>query len=76
MPTAEESWGSLAPGQVSVAASGCKPLSRTAMAAYLSGAFAASAWMVRTVQRCDPVFEWVFVIGELHPLRNGTRLVV
>lgn len=28
------------------------------------------------VRRYDPVFEWVFVIAELRPLRNGTRLVV
>lgn len=68
MPIVEESWGSLPPGPVSVAASGCKPkLSHTAMAAYLLGAFAASAGMVRMVQRCDPVFEWVFVIVELRP---------
>lgn len=39
-------------------------------------AFAASAGMARTVQRCDPVFEWVSVIVELRPSRNGTRLVV
>lgn len=67
MPTAEESWGSLPPGPVSVAVSGCRPVSRTALAAYLSGAFAASAEMVRTAQRCGPVFEWVFVIVELRP---------
>lgn len=46
------------------------------MAVCSLGAFAASGEMVRTVQMCDPVFEWVFVIAELRPLHNGTRLVV
>lgn len=76
MPTAEGFLGSLAPGPASVAASGCKPLSRTALAACLRVVFAAAAGMVRTVRRCDPVFEWVSAIVELRPSRNGTRSVV
>lgn len=76
MPIAEEFWGSLPPGPALVAASGCKPLSRTALAACLRVVFAASAGMVRTVRRCDPGFEWVSAIVELRPSRNGTRSVV
>lgn len=75
MPIAVEFWSSLPPDPVSVAASGCKPEWRT-VAAYLTEAFVASVGMARTVQRCDPVFEWVSVIAELRPSRNGTRLVV
>lgn len=76
MPIAEGFWGFLPPGPVSVAASECMPLCRTAKAVRSLGESAASAGMARTVQKCDPVFGWVFAIAVLRPLRNGTRLVV